>query len=124
MPRNVLVVDDDPDAREILTEILITLGLSVRQATNGLDALNKIMEEPPDMVILDLSMPHMDGTNVLAQLRANPETSDLPVLVFTAEMVNEQLAEKLDHPLEMIMGKGRLSMTDLRNKVQRLLGVG
>lgn len=124
MPRNVLVVDDDPDAREILTEILITLGLEVRQASNGLDALNQIMAEKPDMLILDLSMPHMDGPGVLRQLRDNPDTLELPVLVFTAEPVNELLAERLDHPLDMIMGKGRLSMTDLRNKVQRVLGVG
>jgi CheY-like chemotaxis protein len=80
----VLIVDDDPDAREVLTDIVESLGLNVRTAEDGRVALETAYSEPPDLMLLDLMMPRMDGFSTLARLRSMPGTRRVPVIVVTA----------------------------------------
>ena len=81
----VLAVDDIPDNLSAISEMVRALGVDVRAATNGPTALRYARLEPrPDLILLDVMMPGMDGHAVLAELRAQPETCDIPVIFVTA----------------------------------------
>ena len=83
----VLIVDDDPDARELLEEVAHSLGLETRSASDGLEALDVLRgteKSPPSLIMLDLMMPTMDGFAVYNWLRSNPTTRRVPVIVVTA----------------------------------------
>jgi CheY-like chemotaxis protein len=81
----VLVVDDDPDILEALSEILEVEGFLVRRARNGQEALDRLNQEPADLVLLDLMMPVMDGWEFARQMRAKPNQKDIPILVLSAD---------------------------------------
>jgi CheY-like chemotaxis protein len=83
MGKRVLVVDDHPPTVELLRDALVRQGLSVTSARNGADCLRKVEARQPDLVILDIAMPVMDGLKTLRILRANPATRHLPVIVLT-----------------------------------------
>lgn len=80
----ILIVDDEPFNVDYLEQELEDLNYSIITAVNGQDALNKILSEPPDLILLDIMMPVMDGFEVLARLKANSATRDLPVIVISA----------------------------------------
>jgi PAS domain S-box-containing protein len=80
----VLVVDDEFDNREILRVMLTSNGLQVETAVNGEDALAMIAASPPDIVLLDIMMPGIDGYQVTASLKGNPETTHIPIILVTA----------------------------------------
>lgn len=122
MGRHILVVDDDPDAREILGLVLGTLEIPIIQARDGQEALGLITEDRPLLLVLDLSMPGLDGRAVLEELRATPATANLPVLIFTAGVVTAELSEELHVPSSRIIRKGNLSMTRLRDIAIGILG--
>jgi DNA-binding response OmpR family regulator len=80
----VLIVDDDDDIRDILSRVLTQAGYEVRLATNGREGLVLVGSIAPDLIILDLNMPVMNGFEVLGALRANKDWARIPVLVVTA----------------------------------------
>lgn len=83
----ILIIDDEPDAIRLLTQLLSENGTyRVFSAENGIDGISLIARRRPDLVILDLRMPEMDGFSVLQELRNNPETANIPVLVVTGEV--------------------------------------
>jgi CheY-like chemotaxis protein len=83
-PSYVLIVDDDPDAREVLTDIVESLGLEARVAEDGSTALKAVNQTLPTLILLDLMMPRMDGFTMLSRLRSTPRTRAIPVIVVTA----------------------------------------
>lgn len=93
LPPYILHVDDDPDIREIVALVLEELGgARVRTAGDGRSALAAITEEPPDLVLLDVMMPGMDGPTVLQHLREDPATRSLPVVFLTAKSLQQDRA--------------------------------
>jgi two-component system response regulator MprA len=96
--RTVLIVDDDPDIREVVGEVLDSQGWRVRIAESGVEALASLKSErePPDVILLDLMMPEMDGWSFRAEQRKLPEAAAVPVIVFTAYSVSSQALEQLD----------------------------
>jgi CheY-like chemotaxis protein len=85
--RGVLVVDDDPTVRALVRDVLEAepeLAVRVREARDGYEALLWLREELPDLVLLDLRMPRVDGWGVLAWLKASARTAAIPVVVLTA----------------------------------------
>jgi len=81
----ILVVDDDPDIIEAITSVLEGIEeYDVRTARDGLECMQKIKEEIPDVVILDLLMPRMDGFAVVRDLRESPRYRDLPIMILTS----------------------------------------
>lgn len=81
MPQTVLVVDDDPHIRQLLVFALQKAGLAAREATDGEAALAAIAADPPDLVVLDINMPRLDGLEVCRRLRAQ---GDLPILFLSS----------------------------------------
>lgn len=116
---DVLIVDDEPDARAILRlAVQAKLKFPVREACNGLEALERVQEKLPRLIILDMSMPQMDGPTFLRSIRANPTTAYLPVLIFTAHMITPTQAEELHIPLSRILNKGSLRITQLIDTIR------
>lgn len=90
---NALVVEDEEGIRELLVEDLIGKGCNVRKANNGAVALQRVAEEKPDIIFVDVVMPVMDGLLFVSELRANPETAEIPVVMVTALSIPEAAAK-------------------------------
>ncbi len=94
-PRSVLVVDDEPDVRNTVTAALESAGWETRSAASGPVAIEMATAEAPDLILLDLHMPGMDGFEVITKLRSQEATRDVPVMVFTAITGHEAKARAL-----------------------------
>ncbi|MCB1079307.1 MAG: response regulator, partial [Verrucomicrobiae bacterium] len=81
----ILVVDDEKDIRDLITLNLDREGLDFIEAANGLEAVKLARKQEPDLIILDLMMPQMDGISVFKNLRDDSRTSDIPVIMLTAK---------------------------------------
>ena len=79
----VLVVDDYPDAREMYGEYLEYCGFEVVQASNGMEALQRALDTKPDIILMDLSLPVMDGWEATRRLKADKRTANIPVVALT-----------------------------------------
>jgi two-component system alkaline phosphatase synthesis response regulator PhoP/two-component system response regulator VicR len=85
MPRKILAVDDEKHIVRLVQVNLERQGYEVVTANDGKEALEKVESEKPDLVVLDVMMPYMDGFEVLQNLRRNPETREIPVIMLTAK---------------------------------------
>jgi len=88
----IMVVDDEPDVLEVVKLILESDGYQVVTASSGQEALNIIEKEKPDLVLLDIIMPRMDGWEVFSRIKSNPRTHSIPVIMLTAK---DQRIDKL-----------------------------
>ena len=102
----VLIVDDDPGTIEMVSKDLVQEGYDVQVATHGDEALSLIEDSTPDLILLDLMMPVMDGFDFLEEMRARPEVQDTPVIVLTAKDLTEQDRRLLSGRVEQIVEKG------------------
>ena len=122
MPRRILIVDDEPHMLR-LAELSLRGGeFEIRKASNGLQALAAVRECKPELVIMDVQMPEMDGLQALHILMADPETASLPVIMLTAR--GHQLTRQ---EAESIGAKAFLtkpfSPTQLLAEAKRILGL-
>ncbi len=85
MPRKILACDDEKHIVRLVQVNLERAGYTVVTASDGKEALQKVEDENPDLVVLDVMMPYMDGFEVLQNLRRNPSTRDIPVIMLTAK---------------------------------------
>jgi len=92
---SVLVVDDEPMTRTLLQLMLAPADCEVIEAEDGLDALEKIKAGLPDVVVLDVMMPNMDGLTLCRILRQDPHTADLPIILLSAKTNAEAIQEGL-----------------------------
>lgn len=91
--REILYVDDEPDIREIVQMALgLVPSLSVSTADSGLHALQTMQSSRPDLVLLDVMMPNMDGPTTLQQMRNQPELQSIPVIFMTAKAMPQEVA--------------------------------
>lgn len=81
---NVLMVDDVPLNLLVVTKMLSRFDFRIRTASNGVEALQKVDEEKPDLILLDILMPEMDGFEALTRLRANPKTTGIRIVLLSA----------------------------------------
>lgn len=115
-----LVVDDDANQRRRMVELAADLADRVIEAPDGRSALRAVAEHRPDLILLDLLMPGMDGGDVLVELRRTPDTSAIPVIVVTsADVRAADLAG--DDPITTVLPKTGLSVGSLRHAVRQIL---
>ena len=84
MKKRVLLAEDHPDTVEVVKFGLESLGYEVEVAENGLEAVEKAASESPDLIVMDMMMPVMDGLQATSKIRQNPKTKNIPVLAATA----------------------------------------
>ncbi|MCA1832083.1 MAG: response regulator transcription factor [Actinomycetota bacterium] len=86
---SIVIAEDDPSIRDLLRQLLVLDGFKVTALSDGSSALDAVLAENPDLVVLDLMMPHMDGLSVLHALRENDATRSTPVVIVTAKIDDE-----------------------------------
>jgi len=118
----VAIVDDTPDARRLIRRILQSQGdYTIYEAPDGKEAIHLAKKERPDLIILDLMMPEVDGFAVLDALKADPETSSIPVIVVTAKELTPQEEVRLKGRIHKLMQKGEFMNDELADEVRALL---
>lgn len=118
----VAIVDDHDDARRLIRRVLQSQGnFTLFEASNGQDALRLIHRELPDLVILDLMMPEMDGFAVLEHLKSHPETAQIPIIVVTAKELTPDEKARLRGQIQGLMQKGDFLSDELALEVKDLL---
>jgi CheY-like chemotaxis protein len=122
MTHDVLVVDDDVDTREIVVEIIASLGLKARTANGGTEALQQIDQATPHLILLDIMMPGINGFGVLARLRSSPRTRAVPVVIVTACGINEKNSLRLPGVTDVLV-KGTLTVESVCSLVVRTLSL-
>jgi pilus assembly protein CpaE len=120
MADKILIVDDDPDTVKFINIMLSRLGYQVVSATSGMEALERVQVEHPDLIILDVMMPGMDGYEVSRNLRRNPKTATTPILMFTAKTTIEDKLAGYDAGVNLYLTKP-IHPIDLQANIRNLL---
>ena len=118
----ILVVDDDPGLRQLYQKVLSRQGYDLRMAASGADALMALEMGIPDLILLDLAMPDMDGITLLRLIRRTPEWAKIPVIVLTAFTDGARLAPLSDLRVSHQLTKAQFSVRELREKIAECLG--
>jgi signal transduction histidine kinase/CheY-like chemotaxis protein len=117
-----LVVDDEQTARYVLRRSLTLVGCRVIEASGGEDGLFRATQDQPDVIFLDLRMPDMLGTEVLARLKRDPRTADIPVIIATSQILDAAEQQRLANHAAAIMSKSRIGADapadDLRRAIR------
>lgn len=119
-PQRVLVADDKATGRELVRTVLANRGYVVFEAADGIEALEVAQRMQPDLIILDLHMPGLDGFGVIQELRLNPAFERTPVLALTASAMAADQRRALDAGFTGFITKP-VSLKMLRAEVERLL---
>jgi signal transduction histidine kinase/DNA-binding response OmpR family regulator len=120
-PTRVLLVEDDAVQRERMRGWLEGPQWTVREAENGREALKRIQESKPDVILLDLMMPEMDGFAVVAALQKEAAWRDIPVIVITARDLDAKDRARLNSGVQSVLVKERFRPADLVERIRRLV---
>ncbi len=119
--RTIMVVDDNPDIVTIVKTILEVKGYGVQSAFSGQEVFNLLSEQKPDLIILDIMMPQMDGLEVLTRLKEDSGTATIPVILLTAKVQYEDVLGGYNMGADYYITKPFTS-TQLLNGINLLLG--
>jgi CheY-like chemotaxis protein len=109
----ILIIDDQPESVRLLTQVLDEQGeYRVFSAATGAEGIALVARRRPDLVILDLRMPEMDGFKVVQELRGNPETATIPILIVTGDSINESERQQIANL--PVLHKGDISAEEYR----------
>jgi CheY-like chemotaxis protein len=126
-PRKILVIDDEDVSRYLLRQLFPSPPDHVIEASNGAEGLRFARDEQPQLILLDLLMPELGGFEVLERLRADPLTSEIPVVISTSKTLDAEECERLERCSARLLPKGRLTdgtaALELR-RICRSLGLG
>ncbi len=118
----VLVVDDDPQAVDIVSMYLESANCNILRASNGREAVSMVREFLPDLLILDLMMPGMDGFEVVEEIKGDPNTLAIPIVILTAKTLTPADREQLNGHVLKILEKPRFNRDRFLGEVRRALG--
>jgi CheY-like chemotaxis protein len=124
MPRPVLVVEDDAATREVIRRALERDGWIVSEAENGRAALEVVGRQTPDIVLLDLMMPEMDGFDFVAELRRTEAGRRIPVVVVTGKEITAEDRTRLNGYVGRIFRKGSFTRDELISELRRVIQTG
>jgi YesN/AraC family two-component response regulator len=121
--KRILVVDDEPSMLEMHARIVQMQfpSCQVLRAQNGREALKVIREERPDLVLLDLMMPEMDGFGVLEAMQEDEANCDVPVVVLTGQVLTEEDVARLNRGVVSVLGKGLFSVEETLERIEAAL---
>jgi len=118
----ILVVDDLPQNLELVEALLGPVGYCVTKASNGVEALSKVNGEAPDLILLDVMMPGLDGYEVCRRLKADADSAFIPVLILTALSAPEEMVRAIEAGADDLLGKP-FSGLELLMRVRCLLRI-
>lgn len=121
LERSILVVDDEPMARDLVRLMLQRVGFDVFEAVDGHDALEKVKERLPDLIILDVMMPGLDGFAVCKAIRADSATAAVPVIMLSARTHPDSVQAGFDAGADKYLSK-LISRADLIQNIREALG--
>ena len=121
--KKILIVEDHADMRELLTWQIELMGFMPIPAKHGKEGVEKAVAEQPDLILLDIMMPGMDGWEAARTLRANPETKDIPILAATALFRDSDLKSCLDAGCNGYIVKP-FTFQELQGKVREYVASG
>jgi len=116
----VLLVEDDAFQRERMRSWLESQQWIVQEAANGREALDRLQQGKPDLILLDLMMPEMDGFQVVASLQKEAPWQDIPVIVITALDLDAKARERLNCGVQSVLVKETFHPGDLVERIRRL----
>lgn len=117
----ILIVEDNPDNRTLINDILIALDYSVLEAINGEQGVTLAVQETPDLILMDLSLPQMDGWEATRQIKANPALQHIPVIALTAHAMVGDRERALEAGCNDYITKP-IDLRELREKLTEYLG--
>lgn len=120
-PGRVLVIEDDKAIREMMSRSLAKAGWQVAEAGDGREGLDQLGREKPDLILLDLMMPVMDGFDFLLEMRSSPEWKGVPVIVLTAKDLTEDDRRILSGRVEQIVQKGARSNEQIVQMIRQVM---
>ncbi|MBB3951844.1 PAS domain S-box-containing protein [Aureimonas jatrophae] len=120
----VLAIDDDEDTLSRYAMMLQRQGFEFASATNGRLGLQRVEERRPDLILLDLNMPVMDGFDFLAELRADPSRTDIPVVVLSSKDLSAGERQTLNAAADQVLSKTDVSLRQLAERIREVLPVG
>jgi len=116
----ILIVDDDNFTLQLISAVCTKAGHQVTSALDGVEALERVAETSPDLILLDLMLPRLDGFGVLAELQADATTQRLPVIMITARADTEIRVKAMDLGVDDFLNKP-FRMEDLRARIDSVL---
>jgi len=119
----VLIVDDEPSIRLLYRSALKTLPVRLLDASNGLDAMNLIEQEKPDLVVTDYAMPDWDGLEVCHQIRKRPELQHIKIILITGQATPPFLLEAVNHGIVNAALAKPVNINELQQLTKRLLAL-
>ena len=117
----VLIVEDDKFLRDLMNEKLLKEGFEVKQALDGEEALKFAMEDTPDIVLLDLVLPRIDGFGVLEKMKADPKLSGVPVLILSNLGQKEDVMRATTLGAADFLIKSNFTLGEVTEKVKEIL---
>lgn len=120
-PKHILIVDDEPELTELFGDVLTTAGFDIDCAYSGIEAMHKVKEKKPDLILLDVKMPGMDGFEFLSQLREDLVYHPIKVIMISNMKGQEYVDEATARGADDYWYKMDTHLVDLVEKVQTLL---
>lgn len=120
MAFSILIVDDQPELAGLMSDLLADAGYDTCTADNGRHALSEVQSNPPDLVLLDVNMPELDGFEVAAMLKADPSTATIPIIMVSAQDGRASRLIGLESGAEDYMSKP-VDPAELITKIRNLL---
>lgn len=121
MNKSILIVDDEAMTRDLLRLMLKGTGFTIYEAEDGFKALEKIAAHKPDVMILDVMMPGLDGLAVCRQLRAEAETADLPIIMLSAKTTHAAIQDGLAAGADKYLTKP-VGFKELVSNIREVMG--
>lgn len=118
--KKILLIDDDPDTLNALEKKLISSGFEVIKAMDGQEGLDSALANHPDLIILDIVMPKMDGITTLKKLREDDWGRNVSVIILTNINENEKLAQALEIGVDEYMIKSNVKLADIAHRAKKL----
>ncbi len=118
--KKTLIIEDDPDIIENLTYLLNIMGFAVVSASSGLEGVIKAIEEKPNLILMDIMLPVMDGREATRIIRCNPKTKDIPILAITALFNESDLSNCIEAGCSDYLVKP-FSFQELQEKIQNFV---
>jgi len=121
MTKRILVVEDQQDNRQILRDLLVSADYEMTEAENGEEALAAVAKQRPDLILMDIQLPIMDGYEATRRIKANPEWKAIPIIVVTSYALSGDEAKAREAGCDAYVTKP-ISVTSFLEVVRRFLG--